>query len=299
MLDFGKWLLSVVTTTGMIGVAGYLLRDTFAKFLSKAVEHRFDKRLENFKGELRDNEKELESIRSFLVSVRSSHNSALQAKRLDAAESMLRARNALSKFSILVEYMKMLKIEEILKSSDPKISEFIDILVKPFDIDEKLKQLATLDHTLPNLYLSEQSLKAFSAYQSIILGSVYMMQFLRIPLRDKGSYINAGGLSKIVIELVPESKEGFEKWGDGYAYHWSKHFYDEILKSLRHEISGVDDLAKATETIEELAMNSRMAQLNVRSSLESSGLPKNLLSIDEAAAASSSVVQKTSVNSPP
>lgn len=287
MPEFVEWLLSAVATTGVVGVVGYLLRDTLAKFFSKAIEHRFEKRLEAFKGELRDNEKELEQIRSFLVSARRDHDTALQAKRLEAAETLLRARHGLAQFSMLIEYMKILNTEEILNDADdPKVAEFIQALVKPFDLEEKVKQLGAVDRTLPRLYLSEQSLKAFDAYESIMLNAAMMMQLLTVPLKNKGKLIKAGTLSKTVIELVPGSKEGFDQFGESYAYHWTTYFYDQILKSLRHEISGVDDLVKATKSAESLAVDSRRAQLNVRATLEAVGLSEKLIKADEAEASS-------------
>lgn len=76
-----------------------------------------------------------------------------------------------------------------------------------------------------------------------------------------------------MIELVPTSKEGFDKWGEGYAFHWSTYFHDEVLKALRHEISGTDDMTRDTESIQRLALDSRRAQANIRSSLEKAGLP--------------------------
>lgn len=194
---------------------------------------------------------------------------------------------------MLVEYMKILNTEQILKdANDPKIAEFIETLVKPFDIDEKIKLLGAIDKTIPRLYLSDKSLKAFDAYESIIIHAAMMMKLFSIPLRDKGGLIKAGSLSKTVMELVPGSKDGFDKWGEGFAYHWSTYFHDEILRSLRHEVSGADDMTRDTESIERLALNSRRAQINIRSSLEQAGLPDTLIKPDESAAATSSVVEK-------
>jgi len=290
MPEIVEWLLGVVAASGLVGVFGYLFKDTLAKFFSKAVEHRFEKRLEAFKGELRDNEKELEQIRSFLVSARRDHDTALQAKRLDAAEALLRARDHLAQLSLLVEYMKLLNTEEILRDADdPKVAEFVETLIKPLDIDEKFKQLGALDKTLFRLYLSDRSLKAFDAYQLIIMSAAMVLKILAVPVRDKANLMKAGGLSKIVIELVPGSKEGFEKFGEGFAYHWATYFHDQVLTSLRHEISGADDLAKAAKSAEVLAIDSRRAQMNVRSTLEEKGLPEKLIA-DEAAA--SSAVEK-------
>ncbi|MGY6569472.1 MAG: hypothetical protein ACXIVE_10815 [Salinarimonas sp.] len=284
-------LIGVLATTGIIAAACYLFRDMVAKFFSKAVENRFEKRLEIFKAELRDNERELEQIRAFLVTVSSNHNSALQAKRLEAAENLLRSRDALSQFSMIVEYMKILNTEEILKDAEnPKITKFIEMLLKPFGVDEKVRQIGEIDKTLPRLYLSEKTLKSFEAYNMIVMSAVMMMKLLAVPLRDKGDLIKNGMLSKTVIELVPGSKEGFDKFGEAFAYHWATYFYDQILQSLRHEISGVDDLAKATESITNMALDSRRAQLDVRSTLEGVGLPKTLIKSDESAAENPSVV---------
>ncbi|MCX2724968.1 hypothetical protein [Roseibium salinum] len=224
------------------------MRETIAKFFSKAVEHRFDKKLESFKADIRDNEKELDQIRSFLVAARSARDSATQSKRLEAAEILLRARHVLSQLTMLVEYMTILNTEQILKDgNNTKITEFIEALVQPFDVDGKMKQLGEIDKTMPRLYLSDKSLRIFDAYENIILQAVMMMKLFSTPLPDKGKLLKAGNLSEKVIELVPSSKEGFDEWGEDYAYHWSRYFHDEILRSLRHEVAGTDDQTRDIE----------------------------------------------------
>lgn len=290
--DIWPWLLNLVLTSGVLGVIAYLLRDTVAKFLSKAVEQRFEKQMETFKAEIRDNEKELDHIRSFLTSARRERDSALQAKRFEAAETLLRARHSLSQLSMLVEYMKILNGAQILKDGDdPKITEFIEALVKPFEVEEKIKTLGQLDKTIARLYLSEKALQVFDAYESIILQAAMMMKLYSIPLRDKGDLMKAGTLSKTIMELVPGSKEGFDKFGEGYAYYWTKYFHDEILRLLRLEVSGMDDVGRDAESAQRLALESRQAQLNVRSTLQQKGLPDTLIKTDDSAAASS-VVEK-------
>lgn len=290
--DFWSWLLSVAVSTGLIGAIAYFLRDALGGFFAKAIEHRFERKLEKFKADIRNNEKELEQIRSFLVSSRRERDSAIQSRRLEAAEMLLRARHALAQLSMLVEYMKVLNTEQILnEAADPKIAEFVDLLVKPFDIDEKLKQLGSIDKTYPRLYLSEKSLKAFDAYESIILNAAMMMKFFTINLPKKGRFIKASNLSKTIIELVPPSKEGFEKFGEGYAYHWATYFHDEILRALRHEISGADDMARDAESAERLVMDSRRAQMNIAASLEQVGLPDTLIKPDENAIRSAAVAE--------
>lgn len=290
--EFWNWLLGVVMSAGLIGAAAFLLRDALGKYFARVVEHRFEKKLETFKAGIRNNEKELDQIRSFLVSARRDRDSAIQSKRLEAAETLLRARHALSQLSMLVEYMKILKFDEILKDSDPKVDKFIETLIEPFDVDEKIKLFGTIDKTLPRLYLSDKSLRAFDMYESIIINATMMMKLFSIPGRDRGKLINSGYLSKKTIELIPHSKKGFEKWGDGYVYHWSTYFHDEILRALRHEVSGTDDMTRDAESAERLALDSRRAQINIRSSLEQIGLSENLINPLEGDAASSFATEK-------
>ncbi|MCL8608936.1 hypothetical protein KUA00_03925 [Proteus mirabilis] len=292
--DFWSWILSVAISTGLVGVIGYFLRDTLSVFFAKSVEHKFDRKLENFKAESRNNEKELEQIRTFLVSAYRERDSMIQTKKLEAAEILLRARHELSQLSILVEYMKILNTERILDNKgDPKITEFINLLIKPFDLDEKIKQLGCFDKTYPRLYLTDKSLKLYDAYEGIILNAAIMMKLFSLNLSNRSDFIKESQLSEKIIELVPPSKDGFKQFGEAYSYHWATHFYNEILRSLRHEISGADDLNRDAESAERLGINSRRAQMSIFASLEQVGLPDTLIKPDEKAMQSAVVAEKT------
>lgn len=277
---FSAWLLGVLTSSGLTGVALVLMRESLTRYFTRTIEHRFEKRLESFKGDIRDNEKELEQIRSFLVSAKMERDALLQSKRLQAAESLLHARQALSQFSMLVEYMTIFNVKKMLESgANVKIQQFVEGLVQPLDIDNKLSQLQQVERAIARLYLSENTIKAFDAYESIIFHAIMTTKLLTVPFNDKGGLIKEGSLSSKVIELVPASKEGFEKFGERYAFYWSTYFYDQVLVSLRHEVSGVDDAQRDYRSIEKLAADSRQAQINVRASLEKVKLPEELIDV--------------------
>lgn len=279
--EWFKWILGVVFSTGILGFIVFLVRASLSRFLTKSVEHQFEKKFEKFKADIRDNEKELEQIRAFLVSARRERDSALQLKRFEAAETMMRARQTLSELAPLVEYVKHLKTDEMMeKGDDPKITEFIDTLIKPFKIDEKLKVYGALDKTLPKLYLSDRSQKVFEAYESIVLHAVTIMRMLRIPLENKPELIKKGCVSKILIEIVPSLKEGIEKYGEGHVFFWLDYFYTEIIKELRNELLGASNMTKDTEAATRLALDSRSAHLDIRASLKDHGLSDRLFRSD-------------------
>lgn len=277
MVDFLKWVLGVITSTGFLAILAYLMRETLSKFFTKSVEHKFEKKLEVFKSGIRDSEKELEQIRTFIVSARRERDSILQAKRLEAAEVLMHLRQKLSQFTVMVEYLKMLKIDELIKSNnEPKVLEFLNTLTKPFNIDENLKVLGEIDRTLPRLYLSDKSLKVFDAYETIIIHSVSVMRLLSISL-EPGKFFKTDSLSKVIIELAPQSKAGFEKFGEGHALYWATHFYNETLQELRNELFGTAKMNNDTESAETSALDVRRAQINLRQTLQAAGLSETLI----------------------
>ncbi|QMV54208.1 hypothetical protein [Ewingella americana] len=277
MTEFWKWLLGVITSTGFLAFVAYLMRETLSKFFTKSVDHKFEKKLEVFKSGIRDSEKELEQIRTFIVSARRERDSILQAKRLEAAEVLMHLRQKLSQFTAMVEYLKMLKIDELIKSiNEPKVLDFLNTLTQPFNIDENLKVLGEIDRTLPRLYLSEKSLKVFDAYESIIIHSVSVMKLLSISL-EPGKFLNTESLSKVIIELAPQSKAGFEKFGEGHALYWATHFYNETLQELRNELFGTAKMNNDTESAETSALDVRRAQIKLRQTLHDAGLSETLI----------------------
>ncbi|MCW9694271.1 hypothetical protein L4J18_17965, partial [Proteus mirabilis] len=120
-----------------------------------------------------------------------------------------------------------------------------------------------------------------------------MMKLFSLNLPNRSDFIKESQLSEKIIELVPLSKDGFKQFGEAYSYHWATHFYNEILRSLRHEISGADDLNRDAESAERLGINSRRAQMSIFASLEQVGLPDTLIKPDEKAMQRAVVAEKT------
>ena len=276
--DYIKIFFGVMSSTTVLAVLGYIFRDVVGRMLFSRMEHKLEERIEIFKADIRSNEKELSEIRNFLHSASRESSSIVVAKRLEAAEVLLRLRHTLSKLNILVEYMKTLNIQAILdEGDDAKIAEMFESLSRPLKIDETIDQLGSIERTLPQLYISESSMKAFSAYESIVLHSVMLIKLFSIPVPEKSKVVKEGNLSKIVLELVPQAKDGFERWGDQYAFHWSTYFYDLILKSLREEISGDNEMSRNVESAERMEFLSREAQRNIQIAVARAGLSQDIL----------------------
>lgn len=282
--QISRWVISIITSAGALTLLAFLTRSTLTKFFTKSVEHHFEKKFEKFKAEIRDNEKELEQIRTFMSSARRERDSALQSKRFEAAESLLRSRQLIAEFSGLADYLKMLNIDEIIKRNpDPKIANFIKTLIDPFNIDEKLTSFRTIDRTLANLYLSERTIKTFEAYESIILNAVTIMKVLSLPgLKIDPNLFNKEKMKAMIIELYPQSQAGFEQYGDNHAFHLTMYFYTQILNELRNELLGNGNMIRDTEAAANLARDTRNAHINILNSLKSNDIPESILNSPDA-----------------
>lgn len=285
VIGFGEWIVSTIGSVAITGIvmstAAVLMRDTLARYLTKSVEHQFEERLEKFKADIRGNERELEQIRAFLTKAKQERDAAIQAKRLEAAESLLRERQVLSRLSMLVEYMKILKTDRMLDApGDPKVAEFVQTLLEPVHVDKTLEDLKLFDRTTSRLYLNEAAVKTFEAYQAIVMSAVTVLKLLSIPLDQKSEFLKPSKLRETVTDLLPGTKDGFEKFGEGYAYYWTTHFHDEVLRLLRNDILGMDASGKDAASAERLVLESRLAQANVQMSLRENGLPQGFLRTD-------------------
>ncbi|MDK6380003.1 hypothetical protein [Citrobacter freundii] len=280
--EFLKWLLGVLTSVGFLSVVGYLMRDTLGRYFSKAVEHKFEKKLEKFKADIRESEKELEQIREYIYSARSGRDSIIQTKKFEAAENLIKIRQFLYSFNLVNRYMQMIKIDELFKQSDStKVRNFIDAIITPLKLDEKFEIYNKFDKDTPKLYLSEKTIKIFEVYEGINMTGAATLKMLEVSLGTKYSFITLETLVKEIVELVPWAKELFDKHGDNYVYYWNDYFYKELLKEIRNDLSGDGNMIRDTEQAAKLALDFRETQQKLQASLNKFGLPEDLVRTGE------------------
>lgn len=276
--DFIRWIVSTATSVGFLAGIALLMRETITRFFTKSIEYRFEKKIEEFRAEIRAEEKELDQIRAFIVSARRERDGGLQAKRFEAAEMLLANRKFLLEFSGLVDIVKIIKFDELLNHYDKnKVKDLIDTLLKPYNIDKKLEEYKKYDHSIPKLYLNERVIAFFEVYKQIVMYAVTTMTLISVGAYKNSSDLKSEHLVKAVQALVPLSKEGFDKNGDMYALHWSNYFYDGILSELRNDLFGSDTMDKDTELAVRLLVDANSAQLKVRTVFNKHGLPEQLL----------------------
>ncbi|WP_089997255.1 hypothetical protein [Cognatiyoonia koreensis] len=275
-----EWLTYPALTTTFIMLIGYLLRGPLTSYFAKSVEHKFNARLEETKASIRKNERELETINNFLAARHSDRLTAIDAKRLEAAEELLIATRNLANFTMFLELMKILKIEEISKGKvDPELQEFFEMLMKTLNFDENIAKLGKQDLTKSRLYLSDAALNNYDCYSGIVIHATMFAKSMSLGL-SPSKLLNTDAMSKKIIELAPVTKSGFEKFGEGYAFYWAQYFYDQVFKTLRADVSGETDQARDEATAVQITASSIKAQSEARQLVAASGLPSDFIRDD-------------------
>ncbi|MFO3842224.1 hypothetical protein [Citrobacter freundii] len=276
--EFLKWSIGVLASSGIIGGVGILFRDTLGRFMGKAIEHKFEKKIEEFKSEVREGEKELEQMRAYLSSARSGRDSLLQAKRFEAAENLIKIRQYLYSFNMVIVYMKMLKIEELSKNiNDHKVKAFIDAIIQPLKLDEKFEEYKKFDVDTPTLYLSDRAIKAFQIHQGIIMVGAAKLKMLSVAVENTPEFINGDSLIAQIVDYIPSSESGFKEFGLTYVFQWHEYFREELLKEIRKDLNVDGNIKRDAESAAMLAIGARDAQQKVKESIKQYGLSDDLL----------------------
>lgn len=276
-----KWIGGVAASVSITGIIGYLWRDSLGRFMTKSVEHRFDRKLEKYKSEIKESEKELEQMREYLSSARAGRDSLLQMKKFESAENLIKARRCLNGFHLAVTYMQMLKVDALFeKINDPKVQGVIDALIKPLKLEETTIEYKKYDLDTPRLYLSDRTMKFFDAYSGIVMVSVSTLKMLELKNKDASGIVSGKNTVKNIIDLLPNSKEGFEKHGDSFMFQFHDYFRNELLTEIKNELTG-NNMARDTDSAAELALGLRKAKNKVKETIELYDIPKNLINTDE------------------
>ncbi|AQT44825.1 hypothetical protein BBC0244_011180 [Bartonella apihabitans] len=89
--------------------------------------------------------------------------------------------------------------------------------------------------------------------------------------------MKASDIDKKIIQLLPDTKAGFEKFGYKYAYYQLTTIYRMIVKELRREISGDDYRDSNLEFLKRTVLDTYHVQSETQKIMDESSLPKDLI----------------------
>jgi len=265
-------LIYTVTNSTIFFIFLYIFRSYLTKKLSASINHKYDKKLEEIKSNIRIQENQKNEIQSFISDLRTNRYNVLQSKKMEAAENLLINLNKISKLSMAAEYLKQLDIENILRTyPQHKLTGITDILLAPLDVDNRLKEINNTNNTFFRLYLNDKSIQYFDTYHSIIIMAITILKSMALGT-NLATQINHEKITQEIIKLIPESQDGFNQFGIYYTYQLTSIIYNSLILSLRNEVSGEEDFNNEINRAKQLEFNTTPVSADAASNIYKAGL---------------------------
>jgi hypothetical protein len=247
------WILTILGTATALAapLAVPAIRETVGKYIAGFVQHRFDARIETLKSELRlteekfaadlrANEQQLRLLADSALSLRSSRQAALDARRLQAVEKLWTAKTATDRMRLAAGLVSGLNLEEMFKAAendDPKIRSFAETLDKMSGVDleqEGMQASAVSERPFlpPNVWA------LFSAYQGVMFQSV--MNLKALATGGTKYFKKEDTLKPVMLLALPEYKDYIDKFGFSGYYHLLDILEQKLLKNIQEMLEGKD-----------------------------------------------------------
>lgn len=260
-----QWL-PALTTTGLFAALMMFVKPFAEMVLGRFANHLYDKRLEEHKSTLRERElsfqnhlketdRKVAALGEFGISSLSERQRLIAARRLDAVEKIWDGVRVNNHFAAAPQFMKNVNMDAIQDSdyAQENIRQFFKTLGGVIPKIEDAKEIfAKNDAWSAKPYIPEAMWSYYSLHQSIILHAVMQLTMLGSGVNPT-KVLKDKELAERFETLIPGSNESFEKFGIGYAFHWTQWAEDKILSEIRAFLAGQESetsLAEASEVLE-------------------------------------------------
>jgi hypothetical protein len=245
---------SVLTVLGTVGVAILALavpvvRLAVGKYVAGFVSHHFDRQIEELKSdlrrseeklasELRANEQQLRSLTEVALSLRTTRQAALDARRLMAVEKLWAAKIATDRMKSAAMWVSYLNLEEVFKAAergDQSTQSFGGVLDKLAGVDLE-KDIPPASALAERPFLTLDVWVAFSAYQSVITHSVIILKAIASGTTE---FLKKEDILKpLMLLALPEYKSYIEEYGFSGYYHLLEVLEQKLLNAIAEMLDG-------------------------------------------------------------
>lgn len=239
-MDLIPWF-PALTTTGLFAGALWLARETISAWLTRSIQHEFDKKLESvrsdfraaeerLKAELREKEAEISALRSGALSALASRQAALDRRRLEAVDQLWSAFNSLAPARGLAATMSVVKFDTAAQVAerDPKARQLFQAIGAGFD-QSKIDQNGA-DRARP--FVSPMAWAVFTAYRAVTMHSVMRWHVLKGGL-GTNDFADRQAIEKLVVAALPHYKDYLEKHGPDVYYYVLEALETKLLLELQ------------------------------------------------------------------
>jgi hypothetical protein len=239
-LQLSIWdiLASTGITTLVVAISLFFLKGPISSFLNRAATHNYDEKLAKLEALLTAEAKDREQISSYILKGKQGRDDLLNTKRLEAAEFLCREIERIEhQLGGVVTTVQSLDLGFIRKhASASDVKKIMDIFSEGHRLKEKMKENTLTSMVLPKLYLDEEIIQLFHAYEGLHLFAVLTISTLEYQ-SEAERFMNLNGARETVERLYPSTKEGFDKIDenlrDNLAYSYLPTIREALLRKLR------------------------------------------------------------------
>lgn len=241
-----EWAVSSLSTTFLVAVLGWLLRNLILTRLKATVRHEFDAKLESlrtdlrkseesFKADLRAKEGDIRALREGALSGMAIRHATLDKRRLEAIDHLWAVVGELTPFKAAASILSVVRFEASLEEAakDPQVRKMFEDIGKPLQASSPPKLQA--HESRP--YVSEMAWALFSAYRAILAISTGQLLLLQHGL-NKPNLLQTQETCKLVVVALPEYKDYIEKFGHSGFYHLLEPLEEKLMKELQRMMRG-------------------------------------------------------------
>jgi hypothetical protein len=230
--ELAAWVMVALNLAA--GLAVFAGRHWLQARIEKGVQHQFDVKLDKLRAELQAKENEISALRNAVLTGSANRQAMLDKRRFEAVETVWSTIRDLDRFKPLSSMMAMLSFKKLAaKNSDLKIQQFLSTIrtmapdIKTFQNKGRAEQP----------YLPALAWAYFSAYVTVILGSIVQTEVLRSGVSDADQLLTFEETKKILKSALPHQSEFIDS-SEPQSLHY---LLDEIEAKLLEELRKILD----------------------------------------------------------
>ena len=260
------WLAIVSVILWIVApIAIFISRHWIIAYVSKGVQHHFDREIEKlradlrkseeeYKSGLRDSEAKMAALRNSVLSGSAGRQALLDKRRFEAVEKVWAAVDELAELKVLSGTMAILNYKALAReASTLKIQQFLSIIGSIAPDIKQVKNVARGEQP----FLPELAWAYFWAYRSILYMNYARYMALENAISndvDFEKYFSIEGVKKILKATLPHQSKFIDENDPGTYHYLLDEIEARLLVELRKILEGKEadqaDAARAQKIME-------------------------------------------------
>ena len=239
-IQFSNWL-PALTSTGALAATLWFARTFIEKRLSSSVQHKFDRKIEELRSDIRVREGEIEALRKNAISGQ---------RRVEAVDKLWSAMLTMGRLKWSSQFMSIIKFEGAAAAAEDEENtrKFFETLAKSNPNPEELKHEG--DQQRP--FVTPVVWALFSAYRSILMYAYLQLEVLKNGLPAK--FLKDGSdIADLIKKVAPEYSTYMDEFGSGGFHFMLDTLEEKTLAAMRAMLDGAEydqtELKRASEIL--------------------------------------------------